>query len=110
MANAAPTLGNFPGMRQRMSFNIRDWYWRVAGVESRYYSSRAGASVAADDATLASWLEQGGRITSIKDVAELNDVLIPRGQPAVPADDALVQLATDAQAAAAAPAPAAPAA
>lgn len=92
MATAYPTSPNFPGMRNRMSFNVRDWYWRVAGVEGRIYSSKLGASVAADDAALADWQAQGGRITNIANIDELNEVLVQRGVAAVPADDPLVGL------------------
>jgi hypothetical protein len=79
------TTPSFPGQHW-LSFDVRNWYWFVDGDKTRAYSSAAGAYVPADDPDLAAWLEQGGRVTSILNVDELNEVLTLRGVAAVPAE------------------------
>lgn len=56
-----------------------DWYWIVAGDESRVWSSKASAYVPVSDATFQAWLDRGGIPTRIASEQELADVLRPYG-------------------------------
>ena len=56
-----------------------NWYWIVAGDESRVWSSKASAYVPADDATYQAWREAGGIPSRIASEQELADVLRPYG-------------------------------
>ena len=62
-----------------MTYDPFDWYWIVAGDESRVWSSKASTYVPADDATFQGWLDRGGIPTRIASEQELADVLRPYG-------------------------------
>jgi hypothetical protein len=62
-----------------MSFDPANWYWIVAGDETQLWSSAAGSTVAADDATHVSWRAAGGRPTRIANAFELDQVLRQHG-------------------------------
>jgi len=57
------------------NYDPADWYWIVAGDESRWYSSAAAAYVAPDQA----FLDGGNRPTRIANEDELWDVLADAG-------------------------------
>ena len=66
-------------------YNPRDWYWIVAGDESRVWSSRRKAYVPDDDEDYGTFLALGRRPTRIASEAELAAVLeraVPGWQPA----------------------------
>ena len=68
-------------------FNIFDWYWIVAGDETRRYSSATGDYVPADDATFVAWAEDGTMPTIIDTEYNLGLVLgahAPRCRPIPP--------------------------
>ena len=69
-----------------IDFSPTNWYWIVAGDESRVWSSKASAYVPADDATYQAWREAGGIPTRIGSEQELADVLKPYGvsRPVLP--------------------------
>lgn len=56
-------------------FNPRDWYWIVAGDETRAFSSAARAYVNANNATFTAWKADGTLPTRIASEAELWDHL-----------------------------------
>lgn len=56
-------------------YNPADWYWYVAGDETRAYSSAAGRFVQPGNAAFRAWLATGGVPTRIVSVDELADVL-----------------------------------
>lgn len=60
-----------------MSYDPYDWYWIVAGDETKVYSSASGNYVQAADAGYVSWLARGNSPTRIPSEAELGDVLAP---------------------------------
>lgn len=57
-------------------FTASDWYWQV---DSRVYSSAAGAYIEADDAAYAAWRARGGVPTRVPSEAELRAVLASTG-------------------------------
>ena len=68
-------------------YNPRDWYWIVAGDESRVWSSRRKAYVPDDDEDYGTFLALGRRPTRIASEAELAAVLeqqYPDGSPRPP--------------------------
>ena len=65
----------------RSSYDITDWYWWIAGDESKAWSSAAVAYVQPTDSAFAAWLEAGNTPTRILNEAELIDVL-RQGYPA----------------------------
>jgi hypothetical protein len=67
-------------------YNPSNWYWIVAGDESRVFSSAIGNYVPADDATYLAWLADGTLSTRILNEAELGEVLADARVR--PADDA----------------------
>lgn len=69
-------------MTQVATYDPLDWHWIVAGDESRYWSSAAGAYVAS--------LPDDAGVTRIASEAELTDVLRPYGLrgPAYSVDEA----------------------
>mgnify|MGYP003442018063 CR=1 FL=1 len=56
-------------------YNPADWYWYVAGDETRPYSSKAGDYVAPDAPAYAAWRAAGNLPSRILNVAELGEVL-----------------------------------
>lgn len=60
-------------------YDPTDWYWIVAGDESRVWSSKASAYVPVSDATFQAWLDHGGIPSRIASEQELADVLRPYG-------------------------------
>jgi hypothetical protein len=66
-------------------YRPEDWYWLVAGDDTRLWSSRRAAYVLAEDAIYQAWLTEGHLPTRIADEVELVDVLLkayPAGAPA----------------------------
>lgn len=59
------------------SYDPKNWYWYVAGDETRAFSSASGDYVPAGDATFQAWLKDGGLPTRILNEAELGEVLAP---------------------------------
>jgi hypothetical protein len=58
-----------------MIYDPSNWYWIVAGDQSKAWSSAAAGFVDADDAAAyVAWLESGGGPTPIGSLAELTDV------------------------------------
>ena len=72
-----------------ITYTPYDWYWIVAGDESRVWSSKASAYVSVSDATFQAWLDRGGIPTRIASEEELSGVLRPYGLrgPYVSLDD-----------------------
>lgn len=60
-----------------MEYNPRNWYWYVAGDETRAFSSAIGDYVPASDPTFQSWQAAGGTATRIVSEVELGEVLAP---------------------------------
>lgn len=58
-----------------MNYDPSNWYWIVAGDQSRAYSSASGDYVPVSDAIYQAWLTAGNAPTSIASEAELGDVL-----------------------------------
>lgn len=58
-----------------MDYTPSNWYWIVAGDESRVYSSKAGDYVALSDAGYVAWIAAGGQPSRIKNADELAEVL-----------------------------------
>lgn len=56
-------------------YDIENWYWVVAGDESRVWSSATRAWFDADDPAYLAWLEAGGVPTRIASRAELCGVV-----------------------------------
>jgi hypothetical protein len=56
-------------------YDPRNWYWIVAGDETRVFSSATGNYVPANDATYIAWLADGTRPTRIPSEEELGEVL-----------------------------------
>lgn len=56
-------------------YNPLDWYWFVAGDETKAFSSKAGDYVAANDATFVAWKLVGNAPTRIASADELAEVL-----------------------------------
>lgn len=77
-------------------YNPKDWYWIVAGDETRVFSSKIGNYVPASDATYQDWVTGGGLPTRILNEAELGEVLAPHNVRPVQA--AVLNGYTDAQA------------
>lgn len=75
-----------------LPYDPSDWYWFVAGDQTRVYSSAVVAYVPLTNPNYVSFLDRGGRTTKIKSEAELWPVLLDRGL-AVPAADAGAQAA-----------------
>lgn len=59
------------------SYDPKNWYWYVAGDETRAYSSASGDYVPASDATFQAWRADGSIPTRILNEAELGEVLAP---------------------------------
>lgn len=60
------------------TYNPRNWYWHVAGDQSRVFSSQRGDYVPVDDATFMAWVAEEGRVpTNINSEASLGEVLSP---------------------------------
>lgn len=59
------------------TFTPTDWYWIVAGDETKVFSSARGSMVPASNATYQAWLADGTLPTRIASKAELGDVLAP---------------------------------
>jgi len=59
------------------SFDPRNWYWIVAGDETRVYASVIGNYVPANDPPFVAWQSDGSRPTRILNEAELGEVLAP---------------------------------
>lgn len=72
-----------------------DWYWLVAGDETRVWSSGRGTYVPADDLDYAAWREAGRAATRIATEQDLTDVLAVYGMRGPHVD--LVAYAADAR-------------
>lgn len=75
--------------------NWADWYWIVAGDETRVWSSRLAAYVLVSDPAYSQWIADGNLPTRIVNEAELWDVLAanyPAGLPAGAGGTAAYQL------------------
>jgi len=59
------------------AFDPRNWYWTVAGDETKVYSSAAGDYVQAADKTYQAWTAAGNTPTRIASEDELGEVLDP---------------------------------
>jgi hypothetical protein len=57
------------------SYDPQNWYWIVAGDETRAFSSASGDYVPAANATYQAWLSDGTRPTRIASEQELGEVL-----------------------------------
>jgi hypothetical protein len=60
-----------------MMYNATDWYWIVAGDETRVFSSKTGDYVQLNDVRYLAWLNLGGSPSRIASEAELGEVLAP---------------------------------
>jgi hypothetical protein len=58
-----------------ITYDPSNWYWYVAGDQTKAYSSAAGDYVASDDATFQAWLASGGVPTNIDTEDNLSEVL-----------------------------------
>lgn len=58
-------------------YDPRNWYWIVAGDETKTYSSAAGDYVPAADTTYQAWIAAGNAPTRIASEDELGEVLDP---------------------------------
>jgi hypothetical protein len=58
-------------------YNIKDWYWIVAGDETRVFSSKTGDYVLPNAPGYVTWLSSGNVPTRIASEAELGEVLAP---------------------------------
>jgi len=58
-------------------FNPADWYWIVAGDETKLFSSATGNYVQPSNVTYAEWASDGTTPTRIASEAELGEVLAP---------------------------------
>jgi hypothetical protein len=56
-------------------YNPANWYWFVAGDETRVFSSAVGNYVSADDPAFLAWKADGNTPTRIVSEAELGEVL-----------------------------------
>jgi hypothetical protein len=57
------------------NYDPTNWYWIVAGDESRVFSSAVGNYVQADDAAFLAWKADGSMPTRILNETELGEVL-----------------------------------
>jgi hypothetical protein len=76
----------------RLKYDAANWFWFVAGDETRAYSSAAVGYVPLMDPAYQAFLAANGLTTRIGSEAELWDVLASRGF-AVPAGDPVAQAA-----------------
>lgn len=58
-------------------FNPADWYWIVAGDETKLFSSATGNYVKPSNVTYAEWASDGTTPSRIDSEAELGEVLAP---------------------------------
>lgn len=58
-----------------MIYDPTNWYWTVAGDETKAFSSKAGDYVASSDVTFRTWVANGNTPTRIASVDELAEVL-----------------------------------
>lgn len=56
-------------------YNPLDWYWVIAGDETRRFSSASGDYVPVKDATYLAWAADGTQPSRINSEAELGEVL-----------------------------------
>jgi hypothetical protein len=56
-------------------YTVSDWYWIVAGDESRVFSSKVGNYVPVSDATYQAWLAASGAPYRIANEEELGELL-----------------------------------
>jgi hypothetical protein len=57
------------------NYDPKNWYWIVAGDETRVFSSATGNYVPANDATYVAWAADGTMPTRILNETELGEVL-----------------------------------
>lgn len=57
------------------TYDPKNWYWIVAGDESRVFSSAVGNYVPADDSTYLAWSADGGLASRISSETDLGEVL-----------------------------------
>jgi hypothetical protein len=57
--------------------NPSDWYWLVAGDNTKFYSSKVGNYVLPSNTDYIAWLGRGNLPTRILSEAELGEVLAP---------------------------------
>jgi len=60
-----------------LPYNPKDWYWFVAGDETKAFSSKRGDFVLISDPTYSAWIDGGGVASRIASAAELGEVLAP---------------------------------
>lgn len=72
------TQNSIPGA-ERLPYRAEDWYWFVAGDETRVFASKRRAFVAPDDPGYLAHLAAGGRTSRIADLDELAEVLLRYG-------------------------------
>lgn len=60
-----------------ISYNPKDWYWFVAGDETKVFSSKRGDFFPVSDAAYQAWLASRGVTSRIASAAELGEVLAP---------------------------------
>lgn len=58
-----------------ISYTPSDWYWYVAGDQTKAFSSKSGDYVQSNDVTFQSWLSAGGLPTNIDTEDNLAEVL-----------------------------------
>ncbi len=58
-----------------LDYDVKNWYWIVAGDASKVYSSKLGDYVQVSDATYQAWLSGGNLPTNILSADELAEVL-----------------------------------
>jgi len=58
-----------------LNYNVKNWYWFVAGDETRIYSSVSSSYISPQESNLFAWIAKGGRITHINSANELVDIL-----------------------------------
>lgn len=58
-----------------ITYNPHNWFWFVAGDQTRVYASALGDYISVTDPTYLAWLASGGVTTPIDSVISLGDVL-----------------------------------
>lgn len=60
-----------------ITYDPSDWYWYVAGDQTKAFSSKSGDYVPLSDETFQAWLTSGGVPTNIDTESNLGAVLSP---------------------------------
>lgn len=61
--------------RDDKEYQVEDWYWIVAGDETKVFSSLSRSFVSIEDKKYLKFLEEGGFETWIDTIANLKDVI-----------------------------------